>query len=138
MDEYIPFHFHPFSAFDVAVKSTYYEEEFIYICIRRELARSKRFKILPKHPLSVAECVLFEYDEGFSKIDWDTMQAIGVNDEYAKNVKMAECLTDLVIPVNWVHAIYVKSKDTVLLIKDKLDEYGIRFPPPYVETQIWF
>ena len=32
LDIYTPFHFHPFSSFDVAVKNTYSNEKFIYIC----------------------------------------------------------------------------------------------------------
>lgn len=38
LDKYIPFHFHPYSAFDVAVKNTYPDEKFVYICIKRALA----------------------------------------------------------------------------------------------------
>ncbi|WP_300380854.1 DarT ssDNA thymidine ADP-ribosyltransferase family protein, partial [Clostridium sp.] len=57
LDEYTPFHFHPYSAFDTSVKSNY-EDEFIYICIKRGYARNNNFKILTKHPLSIEECVL--------------------------------------------------------------------------------
>ena len=41
LSEYIPFHFHPYTAFDVAVKNQHMGEEMIYICIQRELAISK-------------------------------------------------------------------------------------------------
>ena len=37
LDGYIPFHFHPYSAFDVAVKKTHVGEEMIYICITLSL-----------------------------------------------------------------------------------------------------
>ena len=73
LDEYTPFHFHPYSSFDVAVKSTYSDEEFIYICITRGLAKDNNFKILPRHPLNNEENYqLYDYDEGFEAIDWDT------------------------------------------------------------------
>jgi hypothetical protein len=137
LDEYIPFHFHPYSSFDVAVKNTY-SEEFIYICIKRELARDNNFKILPKHPLSINECELLEYDEGFNQIDWETMQTVGVKDEYTKQVKMAECLTDLEIPVDCFQCIYVKNEVSKLLIEGKLAQNGTQFPPPYVSVQNWF
>lgn len=52
LDIYTPFHFHPYSAFDVAVKNTYPTDKFVYICIRRALAEFNDFKILVKHPLS--------------------------------------------------------------------------------------
>lgn len=42
LDGYIPFHFHPYSAFDVAVKKTHAGEEMIYICITRNLARRNK------------------------------------------------------------------------------------------------
>lgn len=45
----------------------------MYICISRELARRNNFKILPKHPLSLENCQLYDYEEGFKRIDWDTM-----------------------------------------------------------------
>ncbi|MEG6617390.1 DarT ssDNA thymidine ADP-ribosyltransferase family protein [Peptococcaceae bacterium 1198_IL3148] len=73
LDDYIPFHFHPYSSFDVAVKSAHTDKEFIYICITRELAKNNNFKVLPIHPLSKEQCKLLEYDEGFNAIDWDTM-----------------------------------------------------------------
>ena len=37
LDPYIPFHFHPYSAFDVAVKNTYSTEKFVYICIIKSI-----------------------------------------------------------------------------------------------------
>lgn len=94
LDQFTPFHFHPYSAFDVAVKNTYPEDKFVYICIKRALAEFNDFKILIKHPLSQGDCVLYDYAEGISKIDWDTMERAGTTDEYSRNVKMAECLTD--------------------------------------------
>lgn len=83
MDEYIPFHFHPYSAFDVAVKKTHAGEEMIYICITRSLARYNNFRILPKHPLALEECQLYDYDKGFEMIDWDILTRVGQNDENA-------------------------------------------------------
>ena len=137
LDEYVPFHFHPYSAFDVAVKSTY-SEEFIYICITREFAKYNKFVILPTHPLTIEECELLEYDEGFNTIDWDTMQTPGTIDDYSKHIKMAECLTNLKIPASHFHCIYVKSEETKTLVEAKLKAKGINFPPPYVNTQVWF
>lgn len=44
LDKYTPFHFHPYSAFDVAVKKTYSNDRFVYICIKRALAEFNDFK----------------------------------------------------------------------------------------------
>ena len=90
LSEYIPFHFHPYTAFDVAVKNQHMGEEMIYICIQRELARENNFKILPKHPLSLTSYQLYDYDEGFNLIDWEIMTKVGLTDDHAKRIKMAE------------------------------------------------
>lgn len=100
LDEYIPFHFHPYTAFDLAVKKQHANDEMMYICISRELARRNNFKILPKHPLSLENCQLYDYEEGFKRIDWDTMAKVGLSDQVSKQTKMAECLSAKVIPVD--------------------------------------
>lgn len=138
LDIYTPFHFHPYSSFDVAVKSTYSDENFIYICVSRVNAQQNKFKILPRHPLNMEECRLMDYDEGFESIDWNTMHSIGRDDDYAKKVKMAECLTDLRIPVNVMQCICVKDCETKLLVEQKLREYGRTEKPPYINIKPWF
>ena len=60
LDIYTPFHFHPYSSFDVAVKNKFSDIDFIYVCIHRDRAKEYNFKVLPKHPLSVKECELYE------------------------------------------------------------------------------
>ncbi|QHT59335.1 DUF4433 domain-containing protein [Paenibacillus lycopersici] len=138
LDEYIPFHFHPYSSFDVAVKATYVDEEFIYVCISRENAKLNNFKILPRHPLNNEETYqLYEYEEGFETIDWDTMHTLGTEDRYTKSVKMAECLTDLIIPPNVFQSIYVKNEETQKIVEKKLKAKGITINPPYVNIGRW-
>lgn len=137
LNMYTPFHFHPYSSFDVVVKNTYSTTEFIYICIKRTLARENNFKVLPIHPTSSYDCKLYEYDEGFEQIDWDTLMEKGRNDNYAKQVKMAECLTHLIIPVDHFHSIIVRNDDIKEFVENKLDEKGIS-PPPYVNVRDLF
>lgn len=139
LDIYTPFHFHPYSAFDVAVKHRYADEDMIYLCISRKKAQSEDYKILPKHPLSESECQLYNYDDGFDRIDWDTLQEKNRSDGYAKQVKMAECLTDKVIHIEEFCCIYVKSdmvRNEVIRI---LKKNGVDFPPPNIYVQeLWF
>ena len=139
LDIYTPFHFHPYSAFDVAVKHTYRNDDMIYLCITRRKAQLDNYKILPKHPLSVSECQLYNYDEGFERIDWETLQEKNRLDGYAKQVKMAECLTEKTIYINEFYCMYVKSnivRDKVLRI---LNDNGVNFPPPNIYIQeVWF
>lgn len=139
LEKYIPFHFHPYSSFDVSVKCNFANEDLIYLCIQRDLAIENNFKILPKHPLTVDECVLYNYEEGFDLIDWDTLMEVGRTDTYAKHVKMAECVTDLYIPINLFQGIYVKSEITKTKVINLLDKKNIKFPLPYVNKQpTWF
>ncbi len=139
LDQYTPFHFHPYSAFDVAVKRTHLAEKFVYICIKRALAEFNNFKILVKHPLSQQECVLYDYIEGINNIDWDTMERTGTIDEYSRNVKMAECLTDKPIPAELFQCVYVPDEETKLYIENLFKRNGITEQPPYVNIQPkWF
>lgn len=139
LDRYTPFHFHPYSAFDVAVKNTYSTEKFVYICIKRALAEFENFKILIKHPLSQQECILYDYMEGIRSIDWDTMEKAGATDEYSRNVKMAECLTYKRIPAELFQCVYVPNEETKQYIEELFQNKGITEQPPYVNIQPnWF
>ena len=139
LSEYIPFHFHPYTAFDVAVKNQHMGEEMIYICIQRELARENNFKILPKHPLSLTSYQLYDYDEGFNLIDWEIMTKVGLTDDHAKRIKMAECLSDRVIPVRAFKCFYVSSELVKIYVESVLHKCGVNFPPPFVNIMPqWF
>ncbi|WP_240374943.1 DarT ssDNA thymidine ADP-ribosyltransferase family protein [Bacillus piscicola] len=138
LQDYVPFHFHPYSAFDKAVKSKHSDEEFIYICIKRELARKNDFKILPKHPLADEKYKLYHYDEGFEAIDWDVMHTPGNETEHKKHVKMAECLTHKRIHPKYFQCIYVKSEETRKWVQQKLKEHGVTKKPPFVDIGKWF
>ncbi|MBW5409354.1 DUF4433 domain-containing protein, partial [Brachyspira hampsonii] len=50
--DYVPFHFFINTPFDGAIKKKYKITDFIYICIKRTIARNHNFKIIPCHPLS--------------------------------------------------------------------------------------
>lgn len=139
LDMFIPFHFHPYSVFDVAVKNTYNSEKFVYICISRKFAQTNNFKVIIKHPLSSQECILYNYDDGFNRIDWDTMEKVGATDEYSRCVKMAECLTDQCIPAESFYCIYVPDEEIELYIRNLLKKKGIIKHHPYINIQPkWF
>ncbi|MDD3138228.1 MAG: DarT ssDNA thymidine ADP-ribosyltransferase family protein [Lachnospiraceae bacterium] len=139
LDCYTPFHFHPYSSFDVAVKNTYSNEKFVYICISRSLAQFNNFGVLVKHPLSQDECVIYDYDEGIKLIDWETMKMVGVESDYAKNVKMAECITNKRIPAELFQCIYAPDEETKQIVESLLTKKNITEHPPYVNVQgCWF
>ena len=139
LDEYIPFHFHPYTAFDLAVKKQHANDEMMYICISRKLARKNNFKVLQKHPLSLEDYQLYDYEEGFKRIDWDTMAKIGLTDSDSKQTKMAECLSAKVILVDCFLCFYVPSEQLKEFVENTLRAYGVEFPPPFVNVMPqWF
>lgn len=134
LDGYVPFHFHPYSAFDVAVKKSNPETKFVYITIRRELAEMAEFKVLAKHPLSQEDCILYDYNEGIEQIDWDTLEQTGETDSYSRNVKMAECLSPKVIPASLIQCVYVPDEWTKEYVEQLFWDKGICEQPPYVSV----
>lgn len=79
------------------------------------------------------------YDKGFELIDWDILTSVGQNDEEARHIKMAECLSPLVIPVDAFHCIYVSSEKAEKRVADVLKQKGVIFPPPFITIMPkWF
>ena len=121
LDDYVLFHFYPNTAFDNAVRYKYGAENFVYIAVYRSYAEYSNFKIIPRHPLN-GEFELCDYNEGMNIIDWETMErrmddiAPSAQD-YAKEVKMAECISsDSIFPQDFAyiycnerHVEYLKS-----------------------------
>lgn len=107
-------------------------DKFVYICIKRALAEYNEFEILIKHPLSQQDCELYKYEEGIEKIDWETMEKVGATDEYSKNVKMAECITEKCIPAELFQCVYVPDEETKQYIEKLFLEKGITEHTPYV------
>ncbi len=139
LDSYTPFHFHPYSAFDVAVKHKYADEDMIYLCITRRKAHNENYKILLQHPLSESDCQLYNYEDGFERIDWVTLQEKNRTDNYARQVKMAECLTDNTIHIEEFFCIYVKSERVKNEVIKILRDNGAIFPSANIyEREIWF
>ena len=132
LNNYIPFHFHPYTSFDYAVKLQNPDKEFVYISLKRDFARYSGFKVIPAHPLSGEGPILYDYDEGFARIDWDAVQQDAGNNDHAKQVKMAECLTDRIIPASLFQNVYVHDERTKNYIETLFIENGITEQPPYV------
>lgn len=139
LDSFVPFHFHPYSAFDAAVKHSHVNDTLLYICISRKFAQEHDFKILPKHPLAEENFTIYDYNEGLSKIDWDTMMEVGNYSKEAKNIKMAEALCSDIIYAHNFHSITVASTTDKNRVENILHANCIAFPPPYVDVQVeWF
>lgn len=125
--DYVPFHFFVHNPFDGAVFKNNTSISFIYITIKRVLAREKGFQIIPEHPCSSYmekfPQIIYDYNEGFNLIDWDTMENRNYLDKYNKNVCMAECLYKGKVPINFFNSIAVKTKeDKSIILKLLLNE----------------
>lgn len=125
LDKYVPFHFFVKNPFDGKVQKNYPLVNFIYICITRNLAKKNNFNIIPQHPKSMTVFQLYDYDEGFDIIDWDTLESRDYSNHYCKNVCMAECVGKYRIKPNHFHSIVVKNEDTKKQVKSLLNKYNI-------------
>ncbi|MBK3493973.1 DUF4433 domain-containing protein [Viridibacillus sp. YIM B01967] len=136
LDEFVPFHFHPHSAFDHAVKNAH-DDEFVYICITRNFAKNNDFKVLPIHPLTTSDdCEIYDYDEGIESIDWDTMSQKGNDETYVKQVKMAECLSEYGIEAKGFRSICVGDKDLQKRVLKLLEANKLK-GKMYVDIMPW-
>lgn len=144
LSQYIPFHFHIHTAYDTAVKNVNSDRNFVYICLHRDYANKRNFKVLPIHPASNEQPELFDYEEGFAAIDWHTMeltipeaQIAGIDLRYHKQVRMAECLASSPIPVSCFQSINVIDEETKEYVSDMLDFFNIN-NKPFVNIRDWF
>lgn len=131
---YIPFHFHPRTAFDYAVVYNHGRENLIYLCVTREYARANEFKVLPKHPLTtqIKDSTLMDYDNGIASIDWEKMEREYSDNNIIKQVRMAECLTDKSIPFRDLRCIFYLTPDQKDKIESILRKRGISYSSPYI------
>lgn len=139
LDQYVPFHFIPYTPFDYAVKGSHRNTEFVYITVKREFARETGWLILPGHPLGTDrdDIQLFSYDEGFDKVDWDAIAIYADNaeaDSHVHNAKMAECLSPARVSMADFFAVYCRNDE----IKQRITEM-VEFAPFHIDIQpLWF
>lgn len=98
LDNHVPFHFFSNNPFDGNVQAAHKDKDFFYVCVSRELARIRGYKILAKHPLAKETPSLFEFSDGFQRIDWQRMNTRDYKDQETKLICMAECLSPEKVP----------------------------------------
>ncbi|MHC3993736.1 DarT ssDNA thymidine ADP-ribosyltransferase family protein [Thiomicrolovo sp. ZZH C-3] len=111
----VPFHFFAGTPFAGRVQKDHPSVEFVYITVHRDTAKSKRnnFKIFPTHPKHMNPLEIFDYEEGFQKIDWELMEKRDYSDNECKETCMAECVAvHRSVPAKAFHSIIVKSEET--------------------------
>lgn len=123
LEKYVPFHFFPRNPFDGEVFSNHPEKEFIYICVTKQKARDKGFKVIPTHPMSMSEFKIYDFDKGIEAIDWEFMNERDYKNNDCKHVCMAECICKgKVEPYNFT-SIYVRDENTRKIVQPKIQKY---------------
>jgi hypothetical protein len=125
LQKFVPFHFFPNTPFDGSVQKTYMRDEFIYLCLQRQVAREYNFKIIPRHPLSMLPFKMYNYVDGLRVIDWETMDCRDYSNYECKEICMAECIYDQPIPIDWFICINVKNENIKNYVEEVLYQYDI-------------
>lgn len=118
--DYVPFHFMAPSPFAGAVEKKNRTKDFVYITVSRILAQRNNYKIIPCHPLHINAIgfQLYDYSEGYRRINWELMNKRNYQDEESKNTCMAECLAYQAVKPKDFNRIFVKNA----IIQDKVQK----------------
>lgn len=141
INDYIPFHFYPKNPFDGRVQKDNADSKFAYICITRMLAKEKDFKIIPRHPISMPQFQMLDYDIGFSQIQWDVIDDLDdrdYHDDNIRNICMAECVTNSIITVDMFQNISVTCSEDREYIENLMEKYNIKRKPFIDIRKNWF
>ena len=121
LERHVPFHFFAKNPFDGRVQRDHPKKRFALLAVHRHVARTRGWKIIPRHPLAGGEIELLDYDDGIEAIDWDVMNKRDYSDQYCKCVCMAECLAPGSVNVDLFHAIYVKDDEAQEQVKELIN-----------------
>ncbi|HED6253334.1 TPA: DUF4433 domain-containing protein [Enterobacter cloacae] len=117
----VPFHFFAKNPFDGSVLNNNRKKKFCLITVRRDYAKTNKWKIIPTHPLSKSgDFEIYNYEEGFKKINWDLMNERDYSDSKCKSVCMAECLSIKTVKPDYFFSIFVKDDKDKKQVDDLL------------------
>lgn len=120
---HVPFHFFAKTPFAWSAMNSRPGEPFVYISLKRDVARQNGYKVLTKHPLSgnLENCGPYAYDQGFEQINWAHMDWREFRDDDCKATCLAECLAPGPVTPSAFHCVYVRDDDSrveVLRLKE--------------------
>ena len=131
LEEMVPFHFFARNLFDARVQLDNRDKEFVIISVQRIVAKNNNWKIISEHPLSADNLQLLDYEEGFDRINWDSMNEKNYQDKESRNACMAECLSLVTVsPVNF-HSVYVRTNEVKQRVDGILRSFRVS---PYVNV----
>jgi hypothetical protein len=121
LEEYVPFHWFARNPFDGRVQADHPGVSFAIITVRRALAESENWTVIPCHPLANTGPELLSYKQGVAAIDWETMNKREYHDRHCKSVCMAECLSPRPVQSADFFKIYAPDEDVAAKIQKKID-----------------
>lgn len=128
---YVPFHFYMGTAFDGRVfinsRKSGTNRKFIYLCVWRSTAKLNKWKIIPTHPLDESDIDIFDYDDGFEKIEWNVIDNPKRDylDNHIREACMAECVSPSAVSINNIAYIKVPDDETKNMVESILKRYNI-------------
>lgn len=125
LQDYVPFHFFAGSPFDGRVQMNNVDESFIFITVRRTVAASNQWKVMPRHPLGGEDIQILDYEKGMQTINWSKMNERDYSDDESKSVCMAECLSPEVVAANKFCSFFVKTGDDQKVVKALVQAVGL-------------
>lgn len=125
LNDFIPFHLFPKNPFDGAVQKAHENKKFIYIVMHRNYAKYNKFKIIPRHPMSMEKLIIYDYKEGMNKIEWDILESKNYVNHECKEICMAECISEEAINTVYFQSIVVKDNDSKKEVYQLMHENNI-------------
>lgn len=118
LETYVPFHWFARNPFDGRVQADRPDDLFVLICVKRSLAVTRNWKIIPRHPLALGNIQLMDYAEGFAAIDWEIMNRRDYHDPDCKSICMAECLSPNTVSPNEFSNVFVYCEKSKAYVKN--------------------
>lgn len=110
LDQYVPFHFYAPTPFAGRVQLAYPETSFVFLTVKRVLAKDNAWLIVPSHPLDNSKPETASYADGVERIDWPKMKLRDYKDPASKKACMAECLAPGVVRSKNFFSFFVKDE----------------------------
>lgn len=129
LSKFVLFHFFVRNPFDCAVCHNFGAENMAIIAIGRNTSMVRNSKIIPTHPLDVAEPDIYPYDEGLQLIEWDILdmqEGRDYSDPEIRKACMAECLISRIVRPREFEYVYVKDAVAERRVRGMEGSDGIR------------
>lgn len=126
LENFVPFHWFALNPFDGGVQKANPDEYFILLAVKRILAQTQNWKVIPRHPLAHGSIELMDYADGFEAIDWQAMNLRDYHDSDSKSVCMAECLSPTIVPISDFFIVFVPNEEVERYVQKQCSELGIQ------------